>query len=238
MKKAIPFFYLILAITFTTFAQATFQSTSGSTINLNKNGGSVLELAPKPSTTEGSYYYNDQFQKGTIYLKDGRKFENYPLKYDLSRKWIEVRTDKGVKIATDEIAERFILFNPHNASGQTFINVSNFKPNDLELSGFMELLTDGKIKLLVATKLEVKPSNYNALMDVGEKNNTIVKREVVYFTRNIELVEVPIKEKDVINLFGEKKEIIANYIDDNNLKLKKINDLKELVDYYNTLYLN
>jgi len=235
MKKAVPFLSLILAITFTTFAQATFQNTSGSTINLNNNGGSVLELAPKPSITEVSYYYNDQFRLGTIYLKDGRKFNNYPLKYDLSKKWIEVGVDKEVKIATDEIAEWFILFKPQNAFGQTFINVSNFKINDLKSSGFMELIADGKIKLLVDTKLELKPSNYNALMGVGEKNNTIVKREVVYFAKNIELVEVPIREKDIINFFGEKKETIENYINKYKLKLKKIDDLKELVDYYNTL---
>ena len=52
---------------------------------------------------------------------------------------------------------------------------------------------------------------------------------------NKDLVKIPTNKKKFYNLFGDKSSEIKNYIIKNKLGIKEINDLKQIITYYNTL---
>lgn len=62
------------------------------------------------------------------------------------------------------------------------------------------------------------------------------QKNVLYFVfDNKELVRVPSKKKDFYAVFGSHSSLVKNYMNKNKLGNKKVNELKKILEYYNTL---
>lgn len=106
--------------------------------------------------------------------------------------------------------------------------------NDL---GFYKVHLDGKNSLVAKLKVRYvdakvaisgydrdRPADYNRMKD-----------ELYLATDNKKLVKLPKKKKEFYKVFGDKSNEIKSYIKKNKFSYKSVEDLKEIVKYYNTL---
>lgn len=122
---------------------------------------------------------------------------------------------------------------PHLIQGIVFRNrvfVSRKEMLDSGLKdGYYEVLSDGEKKLL-------KKYIYNYKVDRKGNIKLGNQKELIYTQHSQGLVrEVDLAPNVFFDIFGENQVSIRTYAKENNLNLSKVNDLKNLFDYYNSV---
>ncbi len=186
----------------------------------------------KPKSIEGSYYYNDQWNVGTIRLFSGERIENYPLKYDLKMNQIDIKVNNEIKTISIGLVKEIVWVDKKGIR-DIFKNTSNF--NTEVGIGFFLILYEGEISLLKHTKLILLESNYNQAMDVGSKSKKYLKKEKYYIYSDGKISNVKKTKKKILKVFKDKSESVKKYANENNLSFKNDSDLAKIFEYYNSL---
>jgi hypothetical protein len=163
--------------------------------------GFISELPPAPPATVGSVFYSDEWQTADLFLKGDTKLENIQLKLDLSRQSFEVLHEGKVKLLP---GDRVLSFHWINSKGEqeAFIRADHITAEGLKVSGFLKLHTDTEpFKLVEYFTTETLSSNYNAALDVGSKNNQIIRKSQLFI----------VKDKLMLEVKGTRKKFIVDF---------------------------
>ncbi len=230
MKKIIFALFCIISI----HVSAQVSGNAGSIVVFSSGGAmSFMEVKSKPSTTVGSVYYNDEWNYGDIYLFSGESIQNYWLKYDLKNQKIEIKVDTSIKVINIAAVKQIEWFDKSH-SKKIFINCAEF-PNAPNKLGIFELMSEGKIKLLKKTVLDVLESNYNPVMNVGNKDSKYFKKTQYFVDYNDKFREIRKGKRPILKLMAEKSKEVENFARLQNLSYKKDSDLEQIFNYYNSL---
>jgi hypothetical protein len=120
---------------------------------------------------------------------------------------------------------------------EKYLNADIYKDEEgKSVSGFLEIaVEDTKAKLLVKEDLKLKKANYVATVDMGSREDKLVKEESYYMAKNGILYKFTAKKDKNLSLFGDMKEEMKKYIDARKLKFNNRLDLMDIVKHYNSL---
>ena len=192
----------------------------------------------------GTTFLTDDWNKGTLFFTLNRKLENQQFQFDIEMNQFLLKGEEELK----ELADARIVngvnvmaFVMDNKLGgkREFLNSQNhgFKVNGVPLLGFVEVIKDGKLALLKKYRIEVIKAGYNVALDVGSKQDKIVKKEV-YYIKNAdskELTEVSKSQNKNLAALGNHQDKVKAYMKENKLKFKPGKDLPQIIAYYNSL---
>jgi len=222
---------LLLFVFFTINAYSQSNDVTQSLINSSGGYTNVLHIPVRPAEMVGSVYYNDVWHIGIINFFDGRKIKGYGLKYDIKSQYVEIKTDNGIKVLPVGLIEN-ITWRDVNGKEETLINWSSI---EVSQTGFYSVIYDGEKSVIKKIGLQIIDSNYNAMLDVGNKDNKYTQKNDYFFIENGKVKKTRKKKKEVLNFLADRKDQISNYAKENNLKYSSDDDLKKIFNYYNSL---
>lgn len=205
-----------------------------STSELYWGGIKTFSASTLPVGTVGDIYLTSTFNISAFQLYEGGKvIEGYPCKLDLRLNEFDIKTKEGIKVLPGKLVKSFIYDDSVTNQRHNFVNASEWKSaNGATLSGFLEILADGKIKLVGYTELVFLKADYNVAKDVGNKDNRYIKKEKYFYIADNSINPLP-KKKELLTIFGDQKESLQQYISKENLNVKNTDDLIKLFSYYN-----
>ena len=155
-----------------------------------------------------------------------------PVKLDLVTNNLEVQTSGGIKVLPFSKVEKFEWKNPVTLAPEVFTNGRQFSLNGMKLEGFCSVFGD-QTKMVTQYSVEVIPADYNVALDVGNKEDRVIKKVRHYLLRGNELVEFT--RKSVVALMADDGEHIKQFIKKNRVDFDQEADLQSLVRYCDTL---
>lgn len=224
---------LFLSLHFLSAQGQTSRSEGMIDLSTNLENSLVQQIPLKPLSTTGTYFYLDEWKKGQIELFNGSKINGFSLKYDIENDELVIKTDQAVKKLDGQDVRKFALTN--SLQPINFINAKFYSINGIVKGGFYEILVVGENQLLSKQSVAIQQATYNPAIDMGTEENKIVKKETLFLARNMELFEFGSSQKKNLEIFGSKSQIIKQFAKDNKLKLKKKEDLIQIVSHYNSI---
>lgn len=216
-------------------AQDVVGGVSGKGMDMNaRPGGIVQEVPLEEPKLLGNTYLSDNWYRGTLFLFSGHKIENYLLRYDIKNHVVEIRIEDEdkVKVLQGIRIEKFEWYNAELDQRETFINSSIIDP--AISSSFFKILSKGdKIDLLMRYQVKLIKGNYVQALDMGERDNKLVKVKKFYFQIGKRLIEAPNKKKKLEPLFPDSYDEIKSYVKSENLRLKEEESLIKLTEFIN-----
>jgi hypothetical protein len=178
---------------------------------------------------EGSPYLANEFINGNVYTTSGTKYVDVPLRYNIYNDNIEFDTGNGVQaLAAPEIVDRVEF------GGFTMVYVPYSITKKIR-RGFFILEEEGKASLLIKPEVAfVKATKPGAYKEAEPAK--FDKRPDSYYIR-VGMAEAKIisGKNDIVEIFPDNRDKIEAFIKKNKIKYRKAEDLKQLVQYYNSL---
>ena len=217
------------------YSQANNISTTskwGQQIFLSDVNGRAFEN--KYSDVSGSAYLYPNFKFAIIVLKDGRTYNNVQARLNLVEHEVNFIASNGEQGYIGKGMVTSILFNDTTKDG---VNANffqtGFSPIDNQSAiHFYQVLVNGKISLLKSINKNIE-ERLNELS--GEKSKEFAQRENLYVLSEGSLKRVKKDSDFFLSTMANQKEAINQYIRTNKLNFKNEEQLKKLVEFYNSL---
>lgn len=233
MKLLSLFFILSIIVNFSAFSQ--IEERDGRILSPTFPGGIVEVSGLPPASTEGTTYIYDSWNLGSVALKSQQSLKNIPIRYDLYNNYLEISSDKGIKVI---YSEKIKYFEWLNSLGKTeiYYNVDAFK-SDEEISGsFFEIIINGKLILTALKEVEYVSPHYNQALDAGhEEARYISKENFYYIDEERTATKIPRKKKEFYKIFGDSNVEMESYIKSKKFSIKERYALKKIFEHYNSL---
>ena len=244
--------YLIICLLITTAItvarsqtqdEAMYQSTRDR-INLSNlkvpGTGTMFGIKGPAGTLLGNPYVDTVWQAGNVkfYGKLNALTDSLagvPVRLDLMANEVEIRAGVGDIRAAKAPAVRYVDVNNRLGTSSRFINVREYRGEADALSGFFEQVVTGKLSLLQHPTVYIKKATYNPALNVGTKDEEIMKKTDWYIAQNRRATKVAPSKKAVLELMSDRKEQVEAYLKTKKPDLKSREGLADVVAYYNGL---
>jgi hypothetical protein len=243
MKKVSILLLIILASTIQStmlYGQAinqSFRATSILTRSAKIGTGDLIVGIPSERASDviGDSYWDIHFGPSAILLYEKEKLvEGYFTRYDVQNDEFEFLTDKQIKVLPGSKVKNIAWMDSVTEIKRFLVNAKEYTTEGVPLTGFFEVLVDGKTALFKKIYLEIKKPDFSPALNVGSKDTRIIKRDQYYFNSGKEVYRIKSK-KDLEPLFRNKAEQMNSFIKDEKIKFTKEYDLMRLFVYYATL---
>jgi hypothetical protein len=189
-----------------------------------------------PGKVIGDTYLSTSWKKSVVLLyKNDKVLEGYLVRYDLYADEMGFKTAAGIKVLKGNDIKSFVWMDSLRQEPYYFINGRDYKLDGIPLTGFFEVLVDGGTPLFKKTRLNIKKASYNVALDVGTRDDKIIKTFDYYAGVSDDVIEIPTSRKKAMTLFPGKEDEMGLYMEANSLSLKKEQDLIHLFRHYNLL---
>ena len=180
---------------------------------------------------DGSPFLNEVFEYGEIFYNNEWRFMDIPIRYNILNDEIEYkRPDKETIYAL----EADTLFNMIIIPEDTFI-VSLYEKDMKIKPGFFKLIASGKATLMIKMELEFKEATSETTHEMAMAARFIKKPDQYYIKKQGHLPEIVKNVKKLIEHLGNHQDKLTTYAKEEKLSGKKEKNLKQIVDYYNSL---
>lgn len=116
---------------------------------------------------------------------------------------------------------------------ETQLFCTGFKPTDKnDENTFYEVLDTGKASLLLHKKVKVIETKTLGSATTDKEYHSF---QEYYIHMNDTLIKCKKNKSFFTGLFADKKDLVEQYIDANNIKFRSEKDFRPLVAYYNSL---
>lgn len=184
------------------------------------------------SNINGDPYIFKGFQKGTLTVNSGEKFE-VNLRYDIYANEMHLK-DKN---------EIYAIIHPEKVKlieidSLRFIYCGDIKSSEEETPKeglYFILKTDGRCKLLVKKNIRVQDAEPPKLYQEAKPAKFILTNDT-YFLKLEDKSAVKIKnKKELLSVLNDQKEALNVFMSSNKLDVKTVKDLIKIVTFYNGL---
>ena len=180
----------------------------------------------------GTPFLSEEFLFGVMVLHDGTQIDGQKYRYNIHADEMQfiLRDDtvaiyQPLKIRSVELGE------------QKFIYDLRLVGIDQMEAGYFEVLSEGKADLLVRRLVRMEKDEYvPTYMGGGGSKNYIYKHSRFYYIKMGDLTARKIYNKrDMYKAMADKKSEVSRFVKKNKLKMRKEEDLIEIISYYNKL---
>jgi hypothetical protein len=192
----------------------------------------ILYAGGGVGTAEGynsaaTMYLEPGWAQGYIVLKDKTMIEGLMLRYDIYHQQMQfVRDDDTMALASpNELAYMYI-------GNRKFVFCDYDCEGKID-KGYFEVLYDGETSLYYHRCVEYHFENE----DKPDKQCDLYVQKCGYFVKKegITAIRIMPNRKSILNVLGDKEAAIAMFMDDNDLKGKTGEELRQIVAFYNSV---
>lgn len=231
MKKRYSFLIIFLLFTFvTSHAQVEYQLNDAVEFyRQQKIASGELRNVLTEKDIDGSPYMNDEFIKGAIYTTSKTKYSDIPLRYNIYNDEIEFQTpDNSVAaLGSPEIVEK-VTFGDYTMEYIPFDLARKVK------RGFFKVVLKGNASLYARPEIQFVQAKEPAPYQDAVPAKFLQKGDRYYIRIGLEAAAVTGNKKDVLALFPNHSDQLEAFIKKDKINVKKEDDLKKLVEYYNS----
>ena len=197
-------------------------SSSGTSVS-----GGMLHTPTLEMGEECGMYLNESWLPGTIVMKDQTVIAGKLYRFNLYTGQMEYAD--GMDTAA--------IGNPEELDylkiGERKFIFRTIKEGDHSFAGYMEVLSDGKCKLLCSRLIKYTFVEYPEGPDTESIGKYYMKK-TIYYTMDDSAPELlPMKKKQVIQIFEDRFPDIKNYLKSSRNNLKSIEDFITLFEFFN-----
>ena len=191
-----------------------------------------------PASLEGDFYLDSEFKEGSFELTVSPKvYDDMVIRYDLRSNLIEINYDDGVRGLDGNKVKYFDLKTSTNKY-KRYVNVNQLKGSgdDMPTNIFLEVILDGAVPLYSYEKITIKKADYNVALNVGNKNDQILKKPVylsIVDGKAIELTKG--KNSNVFSLLPGKENELKAYAKANKIKPKDVEGYVAIINKINSM---
>ncbi|GAB2557738.1 hypothetical protein [Spirosoma areae] len=211
-------------------------------VNLTSNTFTLFTIKGEPGKLLGDPYLDTTWQAGNVrfYNKVGTSLTTdsiagVPVRLDLVANEVEIRAGATDIRAVKATAVRYVDVNNRLGTVSRFVNVHDYQGDADKLTGFFEQFVTGKVDLLQHPSVHILKANYNVAMNVGTKDDELVKKMDWYVAWNKKAVKFSPGKKAVLELMADKKDQIETFLKTEKPDLKSRSGLMAVFSYYNSL---
>jgi hypothetical protein len=248
IMKKILFTFIFSVTSLLVFSQKGIPNSSKDVLNfagakVSRNSGIMYGYEPD-TEIEGSSYADSTWKKGSfIFFPEKKDAPNdtvngFTLRYDVFKGEVDILHKKNVFAATSDMLDGFFYQDKIIAKNHYFLNARNYNSTkDEQIKGFVEVLSNGKLKLVKRYYITTKKPDYNPSLNVGNRNYVIQHRTQLYVIKGKNLLPLdnPKASSLVNGVMSAHASKITEYAKSEKINTKNENDLTRLFDYFNTL---
>ncbi len=190
---------------------------TNSATGLNERGPDLGE--------ECSMYLADHWQPGTIHLVGNVVHERVPMRYNIYNQQIEFVIDGDTAAIGDPGLIEYI-----DLDGQVFV-YGPFICNDQLKTGYMEVLSEGRMRLLVYRC--IKYVTMDELTTAVAERTYHLEKTFLYAYPGENAEKLPERRKDIIRILQQDRPAIKSYLKANNNRLRSETEIVEAFNFYN-----
>jgi len=213
MRFIISFLLLINCISTHAQQQSHYVRTGSSTILIQSNPDIKREQS-------GVKYLDDEWKVGSLQTSENQIISNVYFKYNVSSDKFEMRADLNPTKVGRIYCDKKVYFYS-----------SYYQDNDI-MNGYFELLSEGNNKLLLKYDVKRIPGREGAFGYEASQN--VIKKYYLKIGENPAVV-IRKRNKEILEVLSDKKELLGKFIDANNLNLRKEMHIIRLLNYYDSL---
>ena len=240
MKKSIVFFCVVLLGLNPVFAQIGTSNEGAGSMNRNDNEeimNSFLKGISRnetPTEVKGSPYLDSDFQQARLIFPENDPLPA-PVRYDVVKEEMQVQIEEG----SFRILHPSVVVSLNNRP----FKMMNYKGENktIDLLGYFEILTPNyesqDLVLLKKHKKDMRRGKAAAAMQQATPPRYVDKDDFYLMFKDAKPVLAEKKTRDFVQLFPEAhQDQVEQFMKENKLKSKKLNDLEAVVNYYNSTF--
>ncbi len=178
----------------------------------------------------GSPYLNKTYQLGSVLTRQGVKYVQIPLRYNVYRDEMEFRDAQG---------KALVITSPENLKevdmGDTVFVYRPYRSEKKLRKGFFRLVNRGWAQGLIRYRTGFQPAQPAGAYSDPQPPKFVPYPPQFYVSVSRQPAVEVHKTKALIELLGDHKKEMQAFAKKNKIKLRRQSDLKRLLDYYNAL---
>lgn len=179
----------------------------------------------KSSSYAGSPYYSEEWNFGTVKIKD-TSFDFDAVKINLLDGSVEVLYQGEEKSLTSFAFDELQL--KENGVTKKFLSAAKFKFQGQNLQGFAEILGDIKTGILVNHYVSIKEPHAQAHITGGFTENRLMKSQDIFIIDSGKLIALK-KKKDLEDYFEKQSKALIDYFRNKKPDIKNPGDIYQLL---------
>jgi hypothetical protein len=233
MFNRIPLILIFTLVAANVFSQRVVDvdKLEGSALSFLKSvGGEPISNTKFVRLVDGSPYFTDEWIKGSVFI-DESEYRNIHLRLNILETSLEFQDSKGEVMVCTQPVKRVVLKDSAHAASYSFVH-SRFLPSSSEFRNTWLLeLVSGNASLYRVFKKQI-----NEVRPYGSATTEqhILTSYAYFLLQNNTFTRIK-KTADIVDLLGNKKAELLNFIKTNNLSNKEEGDMIKLIAYYNSL---
>ena len=199
------------------------------------DGVATLHYTLNNSAIQGSTYLSEDFVDGAMTAADGTRIEGLKLRYDIYNDKMQLLLKQDTALINRPLALKFL-----ELGNKKFIyDVYQISEHEVA-AGYFEVLHEDNLSLLFRRELELEYDSFvpNYGGGGGTKNIKLKNNNNLYVKLDKSTARKIYKKKDFLQAITAHNIEVKDFIKEHQISVRKQNDLKELVLYYNTLLPN
>ncbi len=194
-------------------------------------GRFMYEKSPESQGIMGYPYLHEEFINGTLYLRNGEKRENVPLRYVPFIDSLQVQFGRHALIMDSNQISRFEFVD--NGQLRTFQNGYENEEFEIEPHHFFEIISDNNgQKILMQHRKQFARSNFDTIHQTGSRYDEFRPRGTIYIVENDEWDTIRLRRRAVLSVLGSHSSQLRAYAQDNNLSFRNVYDVLEIITYH------
>jgi|GEM_PF-4887285 len=181
----------------------------------------------------GSPYLLDNYQKGKLYLEKNKVVKDFVFNYNVCLNRIEFKENNETMVITKPERINKLIYNDNQIFEYVTYEEKKFLANNEVKRSFMQLLSEGRVRLYKAFHCNLSNPSYNVSMMAGNRDYEFHHSQSYYIQKNTTAVEIKPRKNKILKALSQNRSKVNEYIEMHNLNLKDENDLIRLFDYYN-----
>jgi len=231
MKQYISLFVILMFSSAGLFAQSIYDvRNSVDFFELNNVARGEHKKMLTESDIEGSPYLNDEFIIGSIYTVSKTQYTDIPLRYNIYNDEIEFETPQKTVAAlgAPEMIEKVVF-------GDYTMEYIPFELANKVKKGFFKLELSGKASIYARPEIQFEEAKEPAPYKEAQPARFNPKDDRYFIRIGLDAAQLCSSKKDVEVIFSDHQSEIENFIKKEKINIKKLEELKSLVEFYNSL---
>ncbi len=203
-------------------------------------GSLIYGFDTKKGGVLGDYYFDKEWQQGlaVIYSTGDKQgldsISEMPMRLDLHNHELEFKTPLGIKSISFEMVKQVEFKDKSGALLSAFTNEKEvIKKRDSKI--LLQMLSNGKLNLLLEHKVWVKAPTYNAALDMGSRDTEILKVKTWYYKQGHKMEKLKPTRGNLLKIMKNKSAQMKAFLDTYPVDADNPASVKAAFDYYNSL---